>query len=52
MTFATGIGAVLIFGMVGLIIGRGIYNRLHHRGGCSCGCADCPSRELCHRSSS
>lgn len=48
MTLATVIGAVLIFGVVGLIVGRGVYNRLHRRGGCSCGCGDCPSRGLCH----
>lgn len=30
------------------IIGRGVYNRKHHKGGCSCGCGDCPGKGLCH----
>ena len=48
MTLATVIGAGLVVGIVGFIVGRGVYNRLHHRGGCSCGCGSCPSRGLCH----
>lgn len=32
------------------IVARGIYNKLHHRGGCACGgsCAGCPGNGLCH----
>lgn len=30
------------------IIGKGIYNRKHHKGGCSCGCGSCPGHDLCH----
>ena len=41
---ATIVIAALIFGAVGCIIGKGIYNRKHHKGGCSaCGgsCGGC-----------
>ncbi|WP_294496796.1 FeoB-associated Cys-rich membrane protein [uncultured Gemmiger sp.] len=49
--FATILIAVLIFGAVAYIIGKGIYNRVHHKGGgCSCGggCSGCPGAGLCH----
>ena len=37
---ATIVIAALIFGAVGYIIGKGIYNHRHGKGGCSCG-GDC-----------
>ena len=49
--FATILIAALIFGIVAYIIGKGIYNRVHHKGGsCSCGggCSGCPGAGLCH----
>ena len=49
--FATIVIALLIFGAVGAVIGKGIYDRVHHKGGgCSCGgsCAGCPGAGLCH----
>ncbi|MCB5940006.1 FeoB-associated Cys-rich membrane protein [bacterium 210820-DFI.6.52] len=48
MNGPTIIGALLVLAVVAAIVGRGIWNRRHHRGGCSCGCGDCPSRGLCH----
>ncbi|MGN8937830.1 FeoB-associated Cys-rich membrane protein [Bittarella sp. HCP28S3_D9] len=48
MNGPTIVGALLVLAIVAAIVGRGIWNRRHHRGGCSCGCGDCPSRGLCH----
>ena len=31
---ATVIVAIIVFGLVGLIIGKGIYDKKHHKGGC------------------
>ena len=39
---------VLVFAAVAAIIRRGIRNRKHHKGGCSCGCSGCPGSSLCH----
>lgn len=30
------------------ILARGIYNRKHHKGGCSCGCGGCDGCSGCH----
>ena len=48
MNGPTIVGALLVLAVVAAIVGRGIWNRRHHRGGCSCGCGDCPSRGICH----
>ncbi|WP_075109686.1 FeoB-associated Cys-rich membrane protein [Bittarella massiliensis (ex Durand et al. 2017)] len=48
MNGPTIVGALIVLAVVAAIVGRGIWNRRHHRGGCSCGCGDCPSRGLCH----
>ena len=48
MNGPTIVGALLVLAVVAAIVGRGIWNRRRHRGGCSCGCGDCPSRGLCH----
>ncbi|MBC2871480.1 FeoB-associated Cys-rich membrane protein [Bittarella massiliensis] len=48
MNGSTIVGALIVLAIVAAIVGRGIWNRRHHRGGCSCGCGDCPSRGLCH----
>ena len=45
---ATIIIGVLVFAAVAAIVGRGIWNRKHHKGGCSCGCSGCPGSSLCH----
>lgn len=45
--------SLLIFAAVAGVIGRGIYNRIRHKGGsCSCGgcCSGCPGAGLCHPS--
>ena len=47
MNGPTIVGALIVLAIVAAIVGRGIWNRRHHRGGCSCGCGDCPSRGLC-----
>ncbi len=41
------IGALVAIVFVA-IVARGIYNRKHGKGGCSCGCGDCPSKGMCH----
>ncbi|MCQ4949580.1 FeoB-associated Cys-rich membrane protein [Bittarella massiliensis (ex Durand et al. 2017)] len=48
MNGPTIVGALIVLAIVAAIVGRGIWNRRHRRGGCSCGCGDCPSRGLCH----
>ncbi|MBO1678735.1 FeoB-associated Cys-rich membrane protein [Bittarella massiliensis (ex Durand et al. 2017)] len=48
MNGPTIIGALVVLAIVAAVVGRGVWNRRHHRGGCSCGCGDCPSRGLCH----
>ena len=43
---ATVIGSIIVFGVFALIVGKDIYNRVHHKGGiCSCGgdCTHCAS---------
>lgn len=48
---ATVIVSLIVFGAVAVVIGKGIYNRVHHKGGsCSCGggCSGCPGSGLCH----
>lgn len=42
----TVIGAIIVFGIFGAIVGKAIYNRMHHKGGCSCG--DCAGCGGCH----
>lgn len=39
---------LVVFGLFAAIVVRGLYNRKQGKGGCSCGCAQCPGRELCH----
>lgn len=38
---ATVIVAIIVFGLVGLITGKGIYDKKHHKGGCGCDCSSC-----------
>ncbi|MBE5037610.1 FeoB-associated Cys-rich membrane protein [Subdoligranulum sp. DSM 109015] len=48
---ATVIVSLVVFGAVAFVIGKGIYNRVHRKGGgCSCGggCSGCPGSCLCH----
>ena len=42
------IGAALILAIVAAVIIKGIYNKTHRKGGCSCGCSSCPSNGICH----
>lgn len=37
---ATVIVAIIVFGIVGLAVAKMVYDKIHHKGGCSCGC-DC-----------
>lgn len=48
MNLPTAIGALLIAALFAAIVGRSLRNRKQGKGGCSCGCGDCPSRGLCH----
>lgn len=44
-TILVGLAVLALFVAV---IARGISNRKRGKGGCSCGCGDCPGRGLCH----
>lgn len=44
----TVIGAVIVFGIVLLIIFRGIKNKKAGKGGCGCDCENCSGSDLCH----
>lgn len=48
MNLPTVIGALIVFAIFAAIVGRGLYNKKHHKGGCSCGCDHCPSSGMCH----
>ena len=50
MNPATILVGLLVLAIFVAIIARGIYNRRHHKGSCSCGgsCGSCPSSGLCH----
>ena len=48
MNLPTIIIGALVAAAVIAIVARGLYNRKHHKGGCSCGCSGCPSSGLCH----
>ncbi len=37
---ATVIVAIIVFGIVGIDVAKLVYDKVHHKGGCSCGC-DC-----------
>lgn len=41
------VGLVVLWVFVTIIV-RGIRKRKNGRGGCSCGCSQCPSSDLCH----
>lgn len=43
------IGLIILAAFVA-IAARGVYNRKHRKGGCSCGggCGGCPSSGMCH----
>lgn len=45
---ATILVGLVVFGIFGAIVARGIHNRKQGKGGCSCGCGSCPSKGLCH----
>lgn len=48
MNAPTIIGALIVFAVFAAIVGRGIYNRRHHKGGCGCGCDHCAGSSTCH----
>ena len=48
MNLPTILGALCIAALFFSIVGRSIRTRRQGKGGCSCGCGDCPSRGLCH----
>ncbi|MCI8651641.1 MAG: FeoB-associated Cys-rich membrane protein [Oscillospiraceae bacterium] len=39
---------LVVFGAFAAVIIRAIQNKKNGKGGCSCGCGDCPSKGLCH----
>lgn len=40
---------VLVGAAVLAVAGVGIYRKIKHKGGCSCGCEGCPSCKACHK---
>lgn len=48
MNAPTIIVALLVLAVFVAIIARAGYNKKHHKGGCSCGCGDCPGSSFCH----
>lgn len=47
MHLPTIIIAAIIAAVFIAIVGKGICNHKHHKGGCSCGCENCPGHDLC-----
>lgn len=47
MNLPTIIGSLIVLAIFVAIVARGIYNRRHGKGGCSCG-GDCASCGACH----
>ena len=47
MNAPTIIAALIVLVVFAAIVGKGIYNRRHGKGGCSCGC-DCGACGGCH----
>ena len=37
-----------VFGAFGAVVVRGLGNWKRGKGGCACGCENCPGRGLCH----
>ncbi len=48
MNLPTVIGALVVFAVFAAIVGRGLYNKKHRKGGCGCGCDHCPGNSMCH----
>ena len=48
MNGPTIIVCLILAAVVAAIVGRGIYNRRHHKGGCGCGCESCANHDICH----
>lgn len=46
---ATVLVGLAVLALFVAVIARGIYNRKRGKGGCSCGCDQCPGHDLCHR---
>lgn len=40
--------ALAVLAIFAAIVIRGIYNKKHHKGGCSCGCSGCANSSACH----
>lgn len=45
---ATILVGLVVFGIFGAIVARGIHNRKQGKGGCACGCDSCPGHGVCH----
>ena len=52
MNAPTIIAALIVLVVFAAIVGKGIYNRRHGKGGCSCGgsCSTCGACGACHGS--
>ncbi len=48
MNLPTILIGILVAAVCAAILARGIYNRRHGKGGCSCGCGGCPHSGHCH----
>lgn len=45
---ATIIGAAVVAGVLALIVTKMIRDHKKHKGGCGCGCSECPNAGACH----
>lgn len=45
---ATVLVGLVVLGVFVAILAWGVHNRKKGKGGCSCGCDQCPSHSLCH----
>ena len=50
MNVPTLVIGLIVMAVFVAIVARGVYNKTHHRGGCSCsgGCGNCPGSGMCH----
>ncbi len=48
MNVPTLLVCLVLLAVVAAIVGRGIYNKRHRKGGCGCGCDGCGHRDICH----
>jgi len=48
MNLPTIVIGLLVLAVFAAIVGKGIWNKKHHKGGCGCGCEGCSGNSSCH----